>query len=124
MLYTNKINKNKTFLYLYKKGKCIVSKNIVIYVKKNNRPYNNLGITAGKKIGNAVNRNRAKRIIRQAYRENEIFMPIGIDIVIVARASACRVKSSELCSYFKLSAINEINKAICGDGDLKWNIFL
>lgn len=90
MLYTKTINKNKSFLYLYKKGKCIVSKNVVIYVRRNNKPYNMLGITAGKKVGNAVARNRAKRVIRQAYRENEINMPIGIDMIIVARSSACR----------------------------------
>ena len=72
MLYTNKINNNKTFSFLYRKGKCIVSKHIVIYVRKNNKPFNNLGITAGKKVGNAVMRNRAKRIIRAAYTAAEL----------------------------------------------------
>lgn len=115
MLYTNIINKNKTFLFLYKKGKCIVSRNVVIYVRKNNKPYNNLGITAGKKVGNAVARNRAKRIIRQAYRENEVYMPIGIDIIIVARASAAKIKSDVLCDYFKKNAINEIKAQAFGE---------
>ena len=102
-------------MFLYKKGKCIVNRNIVIYVKKNNSPYNNLGITAGKKVGNAVARNRAKRIIRQAYRENEINMPVGIDMIIVARASTAKIKSNILSEYFKKKGIREITEAAFGD---------
>ncbi len=115
MLYTNTIKNNKTFLFIYKKGKCIVSKYIVIYVKKNNKPYNNIGIAAGKKIGNAVVRNRAKRVIRQAYRENEIDMPLGIDIIIVARTLSSKIKSDVLTDYFKKKGIKEIEKAVFGD---------
>ncbi|MGN0613598.1 MAG: ribonuclease P protein component [Porcipelethomonas sp.] len=115
MLYTNKINNNKTFLFLYKKGKCIVSRSIVIYVRKNNKPYNNLGITAGKKVGNAVARNRAKRVIRQAYMENEINMPLGIDIIIVARAMAAKIKSDVLSDYLKEKGIDEIKAAVFGE---------
>ncbi len=115
MLYTNIINNNKTFLFLYKKGKCIVSRNVVIYVRKNNKPYNNLGITAGKKVGNAVMRNRAKRVIRQAYRENEINMPVGIDMIIVARTPVTKIKSNILSDYFKNKAINEIKAAAFGE---------
>ena len=53
MLYTEIINKNKDFLYLYRRGSSLVSKYAVIYTRKNGRPYNRLGITAGKKVGNA-----------------------------------------------------------------------
>ena len=115
MLYTNIINNNKTFLFLYKKGKCIVNRNVVIYVRKNNKPFNNLGITAGKKVGNAVLRNRAKRVIRQAYRENEINMPVGIDMIIVARASAAKIKSNVLSDYLKNAGIKEIKAAAFGE---------
>lgn len=112
MLYTEILNNNKDFLALYRKGKFTASKNIVIYVRKNNLPINRLGITAGKKIGNAVHRNRAKRIIRQAYRENEILMPIGIDIVIVARSAICDAGSQDLSRYLKKYGIPEINKML------------
>ena len=117
MLYTNKMNNNKTFSYLYKKGKCIISRHIVIYVKKTNRPYNNLGITAGKKVGNAVHRNRAKRVIRAAYTACEAAMPIGVDMVIVARASVCNVKSTALEKYLREKGIKEIVRAVTKQGD-------
>lgn len=114
MLYTEILNKNKDFLLLYRKGKYVVSKYVVIYVMQNNKPFNRLGITAGKKVGNAVHRNRAKRIIRQAYFENEKNIPIGIDIVIVARPKICEIKSNVLSDWISEKGIKEINSFISG----------
>lgn len=112
MLYTEILKDNRNFLELYKKGRYIASKYTVIYVMPNNRPFNRFGITAGKKIGNAVCRNRAKRLIRLAYRQYEIDLPVGIDIVIVARKPMCEIKSGEYCSYMEKYGVKEIHKAI------------
>ncbi len=112
MLYTKILKDNRDFLNLYKKGRYIASKYTVIYVKPNGRPFNRFGITAGKKIGNAVCRNRAKRLIRLAYRNSEIALPIGIDIVIVARSGILGIKSDEYCGYFKKYGVREIEKNI------------
>ena len=115
MLYTNKINNNKTYSFLYRRGKCIVSKHIVIYVRANKKPCNNLGITAGKKVGNAVKRNRAKRVIRAAYQAAETSLPIGIDLIIVARAACTGIKSTVLEEYLKNKGLREIKAAVTGD---------
>lgn len=112
MLYTEILNENKMFLALYKKGRYSASKYTVIYVRPNGKSFNRLGITAGKKIGNAVCRNRAKRLIRLAYRESEINLPIGMDIVIVARQPICTIKSQELCGYMKKYGVPEIVRMI------------
>lgn len=112
MLYTRILNDNRDFLTLYKKGKYIVSKVAVIYYKENGLPYNRLGITAGKKVGNAVHRNRAKRIIRHAYRENELNFPIGYDFVIVARGCTGngKVKSTDVSKFLKDCIIKDFVK--------------
>ncbi len=110
MLYTEILNDNRDFLNLYKKGNCIVSRTAVVYFRKNGLSFNRLGITAGKKVGNAVKRNRAKRIIRQAYRTSEVLMPIGIDIVIVARASITGVKSYSVEHFLSGRAVKEMQK--------------
>jgi ribonuclease P protein component len=112
MLYTEILNDNRDFLHLYKKGRYIASKYSVIYVKPNGRPFNRLGITAGKKVGNAVCRNRAKRLIRLAYRQSELALPVGIDIVIVARSAICTIRSDEFCSYMEKYGVPEINRCI------------
>ena len=112
MLYTQILKDNRDFLALYKKGRYIPSKYSVIYVKPNGRPFNRFGITAGKKIGNAVCRNRAKRLIRLAYRLCEKDLPIGIDIDIEARDTLCTIKSDEYCHYMRKYGVPEIIKNI------------
>lgn len=110
------MNKNKDFLITYNKGKNIVCNFAAVYFRFNNRPYNRLGITAGKKVGDSIRRNRAKRIIRQAYRENEVILPIGIDIVIVARSALCTVKSNVFSDWLGSECIKKIYSALKKEG--------
>lgn len=94
---------------LYKKGKFIVGRNCVFYFRKTGRKINRFGISVGKKVGCAVLRNRAKRVIRQAYRENEDLFPKGYDIVVAARAGAAECKSYHISSFFKKKIIPVMN---------------
>ena len=55
-----------------------------------------IGITTGKKVGNAVQRNRARRIILAAWRELAPRVSGGFDIVFVARAKTPFVKSTDI----------------------------
>ncbi len=96
MLYTEHIKDNKLFLRLYKRGKYVATEYFTAYYMPNKLPFNRFGITAGKKIGSAVVRNRAKRILREAYRKNEILMPVGYDIVFVARAEIVGAKTGDI----------------------------
>ncbi|MBQ8623268.1 MAG: ribonuclease P protein component [Oscillospiraceae bacterium] len=110
MLYTVSLKDSKVFSRLYKKGRFVADSSVVAYYMQNKLPVNRLGITAGKKLGNAVTRNRAKRILREAYRLNEMNYPIGYDIVLVAREGIKYKKTNELFGYFNRLA-KEMNKA-------------
>lgn len=105
MLYTTILNQNRDFQACYRKGVCIPSRMIVIYAKPNRLPGIRLGITAGKKIGGAVQRSRARRLIRQAWRENEQDAPIGLDVVIVARHALLDADSVRLSRYLAFKGI-------------------
>lgn len=102
------LNQNRDFLKLYQRGKKIVSPYAVIYVRKNRRNYNRLGITVGKKVGCAVKRSRARRVIRQAYRETEHLMPTGMDLVIVALPSIVGIRSTQLRDYLAGTGMKRI----------------
>jgi ribonuclease P protein component len=44
-----------------------------------------LGITASRRVGNAVERNRAKRLVREAFRAVRSSWPAAIDVVVIVR---------------------------------------
>ena len=91
------INKDRDFKRAYSKGKSFVFPYVVIYVNKNFRKGTRVGITASKKIGNAVKRNRARRVIRQAYLDLIDGKNLGnVDFVFVARARTPGVKSYDI----------------------------
>lgn len=100
---TVKIKENRDFRRAYGRGKSYVSPYMVVYVNKNRTGQRRLGITAGKKIGNAVCRNRAKRLIFAAFSACENQIPTGYDFVIVARTRILSVKSTQVAlSLLKL----------------------
>ena len=59
--------------------------NIIIYIKFNTSQYNRLGIVIGKKVGNAVKRNRFKRIVREAFRVSDFEADCCFDMVVLPR---------------------------------------
>ena len=81
------LKENHLFARAYRKGRCFSGKYVAVYVLKNTREKNvvKIGITVSKNRGNAVKRNRVKRIIREAYRIFHPFIKEGHIIVIVAR---------------------------------------
>ena len=82
--YTLKLNKD--FKRLYYRGKCAVTRTVVIYAQKNRLGRNRVGLTCGKPVGNAVKRSRAKRLMRESYRQLFPSLKTGYDIVIIARS--------------------------------------
>ncbi len=110
MIYTDRMKNNKDFLALFKRGRFICDKNCVVYFTKNGTDKNKLGISTGKKAGNAVVRSRCRRIIRQAYRENEAEFPHGYNIVVVARAAAGGAKSTDISLFFRKKLIPEMKR--------------
>ncbi len=66
----------------------------VLYVAKGKKGALRLGITAGKKIGTAVSRNRAKRVITAAFDACAPHIPAGYDCVVVARTRILDTKSN------------------------------
>ena len=94
---TVKLNLNKDFRRLYGRGHCYVNSALVTYIMHNRRGVIRYGITTGKKVGCAVVRNRARRIIEAAMRECVKKVDCsGADIVFVARTKTPFLKSTDI----------------------------
>lgn len=99
---------NYEFQRLYRRGKSAVRGTIVMYAAPRRGEGVRLGITAGKKLGGSVERNRAKRRIRELFRLMQPKLKGGADICIVARARVLTAPYGKLCADFK-SAASELN---------------
>lgn len=96
MKQTVTLKKNFEFRKAYGKGKSFQAPALVLYVMKNRAGICRVGITTSKKIGNAVERNRCRRVIRAAYRQLEPQINGNFDFVFVARGKTKYIKSTDL----------------------------
>ena len=103
------LKENKDFLRLYYRGKSSAKPSVVVYGSKNRFGTIRVGITTSKKIGNATQRNRSRRVIRAAFRQvlkdNELVG--GRDFVFVARTKTKFLKSTQVYIDM-LSALRQI----------------
>jgi len=99
---------NRDFQRSYHKGKRSVSGLFAVYYRQNGTPDVRIGITAGKKLGCAVKRNRIRRQIREVLRLSSDSLNPGFDIVIVARTRAVGAPYAKLERSF-LSLCQKLN---------------
>ena len=114
----NTIKENRDFVYAYRRGKKFVSPYFVVYLTKNNAKLNKLGITVSKSIGKAHSRNRAKRLIRHAYKLCNFSSMIGYNVVVVARESILEAPFEKICMQMFNILKNIIETTDTGDGNV------
>ena len=90
------LKKNRDFQKVYSNGKSYANRYLVMYVLKNECNKNRIGISVSKKVGNSVIRHRITRLIRESYRLQEDMFNSGLDIVVIARATAKNVGYKEV----------------------------
>ncbi|MBQ5321087.1 MAG: ribonuclease P protein component [Oscillospiraceae bacterium] len=93
------IKQNRDFLRIFGKGKCAPTKSVVVYACRS-RAEGKYAVVAGKKVGGAVQRNRAKRLLRAAFYEisKENSLKRRTDFIFVARSRTPQQKMAEVKS--------------------------
>lgn len=111
MLKKNVLRKKSDFDQLYKNGKSIGDRYVVLFFRKNGLTINRTGFLASKKVGNSVKRNRARRLMRESYRNMVDRLPKGYDLVMIARNTIngrkCQEVEKSMASSFKRAGLLE-----------------
>jgi ribonuclease P protein component len=79
---SDRVRKRDRFREVYDTGRKIQGIYFTAFVLLNQSEKPRIGITATRKMGNSVERNRARRLVREAFRKNKWLVPNGVDIVI------------------------------------------
>lgn len=92
-----RIRKRSDYLEVQGNGQKVHSRSVLgLFVKREESSRQRLGITATRKFGPAVARNRFKRLVREAFRRGILVLPDGVDMVVIAKQSAADIESSTL----------------------------
>ena len=94
------VKESKDFEKIIKKGKSKINKSFVIYYLENNLNYSRYGISVGKKIGNAVIRNKYKRKIRSIIDNYKKSYVNSVDYIIILRKGAIQKNFQELTNDY------------------------
>ncbi len=104
-----RIRKKKDFLLIYKKGRRYRGKYFSLIYLSNNLNFSRVAIVVSRKIGNAVQRNKVKRWIRDLFRKNKNMIKSSVDIIIIPQKEILNLSWSSLQQEY-LSAIEYIGQ--------------
>ena len=91
-----RLTKRSEFLSLSQKGKRIHTSHFIVLSMANDMGEDKLGITVTTRVGNAVTRNRIKRLVREFFRRQSRETSRAQDIVIIAKRGAEKLSLSEV----------------------------
>lgn len=81
---------------VWQQGRAFAHPLVILRVRANDLDHSRAGFIAGKKLGNAVTRNRAKRRLREALRPYFLQIPQGLDFVLIARGNITQAPFTDI----------------------------
>lgn len=98
---TDRVRRRSAFRRIQSEGRRVHTQHFILIQRASEAGRRRLGITVTKKIGNAVARNRVKRVVREAFRlHRDLFTP-SVDIVFIAKRGAPTLGLAEVLEQLR-----------------------
>lgn len=91
-----RLRKRPEFIHLSRSGRKQHTANFVVITRETDRSEARLGITVSSKVGNAVVRNRVKRLLRECFRQWKYQIVPPQDILLIAKPGAAKLSFLEV----------------------------
>jgi ribonuclease P protein component len=96
-----RIRKKKDFSDLYGNGGCFRGKFFNLIFRPNELGFSRMSAVASRKIGNAVQRNKARRRAKELFRRQKDLVPGTMDMLVIARMGICQADWTELFKQYQ-----------------------
>lgn len=91
-----RIRKRREFVEIQGRGRKVHTDSFIVFVVSRDDGPARLGVTVSRKVGSAVERNRVKRLVREAFRRHKAFFPRASDVVFVAKRGAVSANQEQV----------------------------
>ena len=106
-----RLRKRSLFRQVYENGRYLSNSLISLHFFVHGKQTHQIGFTAGKRLGNAVTRNRCRRRLKECYRLYRNEAPVGMDIVIIARRGLVTADWADIVAAFR-DIMRRVNRLI------------